>query len=228
MCQGRGIYLVRKFEDILLEPGDQFVAQRYMSKPYLIDGLKFDLRVYILVYGVEPLRVFVYKEGLARFATQEYVGPQKNNLDNLFMHLTNYAIQKKSDAFVHNEDADDDSGHKRSLTSILEYMTEHEPGFDAETMMEKICEIAVKTAISAQPVLAHAFKSTQPDDLENSMCFQILGLDIMIDQKLKPWLIEVNHLSSFGTDSPLDKKVKFDLIWDTLTLLNLSVKRKRK
>lgn len=60
------------------------------------------------------------------------------------------------------------------------------------------------------------------------MGFQILGLDIMIDTKLKPWLIEVNHLSSFGTDSPLDKKIKFDLIWDTFTLLNLSVKRKRK
>ena len=46
------------------------------------------------------------------------------------------------------------------------------------------------------------------------MCFQIMGLDIMIDAKLKPWLIEVNHLSSFGTDSPLDKKIKFDLIWE--------------
>jgi hypothetical protein len=46
--------------------------------------------------------------------------------------------------------------------------------------------------------------------------------------KLKPWLIEVNHLSSFGTDSPLDKKVKTDLITDTFNLLNLSVKRKRK
>jgi tubulin polyglutamylase TTLL6/13 len=55
-----------------------------------------------------------------------------------------------------------------------------------------------------------------------------MGLDIMIDEKLKPWLIEVNHLSSFGTDSPLDKKIKFDLIWDTFNLLNLSVKRKRK
>jgi len=50
----------------------------------------------------------------------------------------------------------------------------------------------------------------------------------MIDWKLKPWLIEVNHLSSFGTDSPLDKKVKTELITDTFNLLNLSVKRKRK
>jgi tubulin polyglutamylase TTLL6/13 len=63
-----------------------------MAKPYLIDGLKFDLRVYALIYGVDPLRVFVFREGLARFATEEYVGPQKSNLDNLFMHLTNYAI----------------------------------------------------------------------------------------------------------------------------------------
>ena len=79
-------------------------------------------------------------------------------------------------------------------------------------MMRKIEDIAVKAAISAQPGLAHAYRSCQPDDLENSMSFQILGLDIMIDSKLKPWLIEVNHLSSFGTDSPLDKKIKFDLI----------------
>jgi len=49
-----------------------------------------------------------------------------------------------------------------------------------------------------------------------------------LDHKLKPYLIEVNHLSSFGTDSPLDKKIKFDLITDTINLLNLSIKRKRK
>jgi hypothetical protein len=54
------------------------------------------------------------------------------------MHLTNYAIQKKSDAFVHNDDEDDDSGHKRSLTSILEYLTENEEGFNSEDMMDKI------------------------------------------------------------------------------------------
>jgi tubulin polyglutamylase TTLL6/13 len=57
------------------------------------------------------------------------VGPQKGNLDNLFMHLTNYAIQKKSDAFVKNADEEDNQGHKRSLSSILEYLREKEPGF---------------------------------------------------------------------------------------------------
>lgn len=69
-CQGRGIFLTRSCE--WLEPGEHYVVQRYMAKPYLIDGLKFDLRVYVLVTGINPLRVYVYKEGLARFATQPY------------------------------------------------------------------------------------------------------------------------------------------------------------
>ena len=125
------------------------------------------------------------------------------------MHLTNYAIQKKSDAFVHNEDEnEDDDGHKRSLTAILEHFKSQDRHFSNEDMMNSIEDIAVKAAIAAQPALAQAFRACQPDDVENSCCFQILGLDIMIDTNLKPWLIEVNHLSSFGTDSPLDKKIK--------------------
>jgi len=64
--------------------------------------------------------------------------------------------------------------------------------------------------------------------MENSVCFEVLGLDIFIDEKLKPWLIEVNSLASFATDSPLDKKIKFDCIYETIAILNLSQKRKKK
>ena len=165
----------------------------------------------------------MFKEGLARFATTEYTRPTKDNLDNLFMHLTNYAINKKSDAFVKSENIDDDSGHKRSFSSILQYLEENEKGFQSENLVDQIEDIVIKTLLSSQPALAHAFRSCQADDLENQMCFQILGFDIILDSKLKPWLLEVNHLSSFGTDSPLDKKIKFDLVSDTFTLLNLSV-----
>lgn len=72
---------------------------------------------------------------------------------------------------MHNEDEEDDSGHKRSLTQILDHLTEHEHGFNSDDMMAQIEDIAVKAAISAQPSLAHAYRACQPDDLENSMCF---------------------------------------------------------
>ena len=75
------------------------VAQRYIYKPYLIDGLKFDLRLYVIVTGVSPLRCFIYKEGLARFATEPYKSPNFDNLNNLTMHLTNYAINKEKEGF---------------------------------------------------------------------------------------------------------------------------------
>ena len=60
LCQGKGIFLVRKLQDVDLKQGEQYVAQRYLHKPYIIDGYKFDLRIYALVYGVDPLRIFVF------------------------------------------------------------------------------------------------------------------------------------------------------------------------
>ena len=64
--------------------------------------------------------------------------------------------------------------------------------------------------------------------MENSNCFEVLGVDIFIDDKIKPWIIEVNSLASFATDSPLDKKIKYDVIYETFAMLKLDPKRKKK
>lgn len=70
------------------------------------------------------MRIYIYKEGLARFATEEYDSPNRENIDNVCMHLTNYAINKDSSNFIFNEDENDMSvGHKRSLTSVFETLS---------------------------------------------------------------------------------------------------------
>ena len=50
----------------------------------------------------------------------------------------------------------------------------------------------------------------------NSNCFEILGFDVLIDDKLKPWLIEINHAPSFSTDTPLDFKMKKQVVADAI------------
>jgi hypothetical protein len=78
------------------------VVQKYLRHPYLLDNYKFDFRIYVLVTCIDPLRIYIYKDGLARFATEEY-DPHFHYYDNLFIHLTNYAINKNNENF-YNED----------------------------------------------------------------------------------------------------------------------------
>jgi tubulin polyglutamylase TTLL6/13 len=112
-----------------------------------------------LVLSVDPLRIYLFKEGLARFSTDPYQAPSKKNLDNLFMHLTNYAINcKNKGKFQFNQGLDDcNTGHKRTFTSILEHIVSRfEDGAKKiEKMMRLIEQIIIKTLLTCQPSLKH-------------------------------------------------------------------------
>lgn len=75
------------------------MIQKYLSNPYLIDNLKFDLRIYVLIGSISPLKIYFYNEGLARFATQDYEEPHQENFKDNYLHLTNYAINKLNPKF---------------------------------------------------------------------------------------------------------------------------------
>nr|XP_025748868.1 neugrin isoform X2 [Callorhinus ursinus] len=221
-CQGRGIFITRNPREI--KPGEHMICQQYISKPFLIDGFKFDMRIYVLITSCDPLRIFMYEEGLARFATVPYVEPSQSNLDDVCMHLTNYAINKHNENFVR----DDAVGSKRKLSMLNASLREH--GYDPRELWGDIEDIIIKTIISAHSVLRHNYRTCFPQYLTGSTCacFEILGFDILLDHKLKPWLLEVNHSPSFTTDSRLDREVKDTLLCDTMTLVNLRGCDKRK
>ncbi|XP_075774159.1 tubulin polyglutamylase TTLL13 isoform X1 [Pelodiscus sinensis] len=219
-CQGRGIFITRNPKEI--KHGEDLICQQYISKPFLIDGFKFDMRIYVLVTSCDPLKIFVYEEGLVRFATTRFIEPSSSNLDDICMHLTNYAINKHNENFIR----DDMMGSKRKLSTLNAWMMDH--SYDTTELWEDIEDIIIKTLISAHPVLKHNYRTCFPKHVSGCACFEILGFDILLDRKLKPWLLEVNHSPSFTTDSRLDQEVKDALLCDTINLINLRACDKRK
>lgn len=142
------------------------------------------------------------------------------------MHLTNYAVNKESPNFIFNDSAEHmDIGHKRSLTSI--YKKLQEEGYDVEELKRKINDIFIKTIITGYPTLSTSYMASHSDNFSNDMCFEVLGFDIIIDHKLNPYLLEINYTPSFTTDTPLDRLIKKNLIYDTLQLLNINDKWKK-
>jgi len=220
-CQGRGIFITKNpFKDI--KPGDNYVAQVYVSRPFTIDGYKFDLRVYVAVTSCDPFRIFVYREGLARFTTQAYEEPTQINCKDVFMHLTNYAIQKRSDDFIRDED----TGTKRRISTINKWLVQN--GYDIDKMWSDVDDVIIKVLISAFPVLKHNYRTCFANHFRGSACFEILGFDVLIDKKMKPYVLEVNHSPSFTTDSKLDREIKDALIYDTIMLLNIGALDKKR
>jgi len=108
------------------------VVSRYIENPLCIDGFKFDMRLYVAVTSYTPLRVYLFEEGLTRFATVQYAGGGEE-LHNCCMHLTNYSLNKSSANYVRCDDPEvEDYGNKWSMSAMLRYL--QEAGMDTAGM----------------------------------------------------------------------------------------------
>uniref|UniRef100_A0A8C2Q0P1 Tubulin--tyrosine ligase-like protein 5 n=1 Tax=Cyprinus carpio TaxID=7962 RepID=A0A8C2Q0P1_CYPCA len=210
--RGRGIYLVSSPSQIPLE--ENILVSRYISNPLLIDGFKFDVRLYVLVTSYDPLLIYLYEEGLARFATVKY-DHATANIKNQFMHLTNYSVNKKSSDYVSCDDPEvEDYGNKWSMSAMLRYLRQE--GKDTTLLMGQIEDLIVKALLSAEIHIATACKMFVP---HRCNCFELYGFDVLIDSNLKPWLLEVNLSPSLACDAPLDLKIKASMISDMFSLV---------
>lgn len=113
-ARGEGVKLISADEDFKVK---QAVVQEYIPNPLLIDGRKFDLRLYVCVTSVEPLIAYLFEDGLGRFATHKYQKPSNSNKALKTVHLTNYSVNKT--------DGESIEEYKWSFQEILAYLDEN-------------------------------------------------------------------------------------------------------
>lgn len=223
---GRGIRVLTKEKMLKYLSKDKtrsVVMQRYVDNPYLINGKKFDLRIYVLVTGVDPMRVYVHSQGLTRISTSNY---SLNNTKDKFAHLTNYSINKDSDNFIEATvdtatgdcDAFDDSSYKWSLTAFKRYLEQRTSREVMEAAFRRVEDLLVKTMIAAESEITPRMFS---DCQYRSNCYELFGCDVMLDANLQPHLIEVNISPSLVGSSPLDRQIKGLLVADMFHLVGL-------
>ncbi|XP_058465024.1 tubulin polyglutamylase TTLL5 [Malaya genurostris] len=212
--RGRGIFIVNSPDQIASY--EQVVVAKYITDPLCIDGHKCDIRLYVAVTSFDPLIIYLYEEGLVRLATVKY-DRTAENLWNPCMHLCNYSINKYHTDYIKSNNAgDEDVGHKWTLSALLRHLRSQ--GCNTEQLMLNIEDLIIKAIFSCtQPIVA-ACRMFVP---HVGNCFELYGFDILIDDTLKPWLLEINLSPSLGCDTPLDTKVKACLLTDLLTMVGI-------
>ncbi|GFN96274.1 ubulin polyglutamylase ttll1 [Plakobranchus ocellatus] len=213
-ARGIGIFLVNKLSQLKKWSRDgkgnsftppsakeTYVISKYIDNPLLIGGKKFDLRLYVLVTSFRPLKAYMYRLGFCRFCTVKY-NASLNELDNMFVHLTNVSIQKQGDDYnaIH--------GGKWTVQNLRLFL---------ESTRGKEVSDKLFDDINWQTI--HSLKAVTGVVSNDRHCFECYGYDIIIDDNLKPWLIEVNASPSLAATTSSDRIMKYRLISDVINIV---------
>lgn len=172
--RGRDIMVFSNIEEIksYTQNSQKWVVQKYIENPLLIQNKKFDIRQWVLVTNSEPVTIWIYSSSYLRFSVENY---DVGNLSNKFSHLTNNSISKYSKKFGASE-----NGCMWHTSQLIDYIRErYNKDYWRESILPKIKDIVKWSVLSA-------------GYLGRKNCIELFGYDFMIDNSLKPWLIEIN------------------------------------
>jgi len=183
--EGNGIVVMDDWHQLVnwkakFPDNDEVVVQTYLPNPFLINQRKWDMRTYVLVTSVTPLRVYMYRDGLVRFASSKYEKDAKAG-GKATSFLTNTSVNKKAGVAV--EDL------TWPFPQVYTYLKGI--GIDPEMLWDRIEKAVVQLMLSAEPAFVRQFKKLQ-NDFTCENCYQLLGVDVIVDDDLVPRVIELN------------------------------------
>ena len=176
LSRGRGISCIDQLNDILsnIKSHNQTVIQKYIENPLIIKGRKFDMRQWVLVTNFNPLTIYLFDTPYIRFGAEEF---HLDDFKNIFSQLTGNSIAKHSEKFENSEI----EGDMWEIETFKEYLKEREGKDVGPEIQQKIKKIVIYALLSAKHKI-----------MERKNAFEILGFDIMIDDLLNVYLIEIN------------------------------------
>jgi hypothetical protein len=196
--RGVGVRLTDDMVELAAGKSEGRVVQKYIERPLLISGKKFDLRVWVLVTSWAPLIVWVFPECLARFCSHPF---SLNELTNKYRHLTNVSVNKSMVGAV-----GDITWSAEGIKEAID--AQFHAGFWEKEVWPKVVRTCSLAFISAQGVIE------QQDN-----CFELFGCDVALDSRGHPWLLEVNTSPDLRHSTPSKKAITPTLVEDTVKLV---------
>ena len=176
LSRGRGISCIDQLNDILsnIKSHNQTVIQKYIENPLVIKGRKFDMRQWVLVTNFNPLTIYLFDTPYIRFGAEEF---HLDDFKNIFSQLTGNSIAKHSEKFENSEI----EGDMWETEQFREYLKQREGKDVWPEIQQKIKKIVI-----------YALHSAKHKIMKRKNAYEILGFDIMIDDLLNVYLIEIN------------------------------------
>ena len=209
---GKKIKILESLTNINLE---NFLITRYITNVNLINGRKYDLRLYALITGLKPLRIYFYEEGFIRIATQIF-SLNITSIKNKFVHLTNICVNNKNKKYVHPNSLNDKNANIWSVSMYKEFLASLNVNW--YTIREKIKDIIIKSILCVYEKL---YDKNEVKKVNDQSFFNLLGYDILIDDKFSPHLLEINTDPTMEINNILENKIKKKLFTDTLNLIGI-------